>query len=276
MSTIVTIAAGDLISNSRADLNTNFTNLNSDKIETSVLDTDTALAANLDLKVATQKAVKTYIDTSGGANASTTARGVVEEATQAEVDAKTAAGGTGARLFINPSTTLNNISKLAASGASGSVTNTTDETTVMSVSVPANTLSTSNALRATLFVSNFNYAATEATLTVRAKYGATTLATIILDPSGAASTAAERGVIAFTLIANAATNAQTGILQIDLSKDNLDPDSAVQVTFAKALATGTATEDSTGALNIILTVQWATVSTNNDFDYRGYVIERLV
>jgi len=40
----------------------------------------------------------------GASNASTTVKGIVEEATQAEVDAGTAAGGTGARNFINPST----------------------------------------------------------------------------------------------------------------------------------------------------------------------------
>lgn len=62
MSTIVTIGSGDLISNSRSDLNTNFSNLNTDKMETSVLDTDTSLAANSDSKVATQKATKTYVD----------------------------------------------------------------------------------------------------------------------------------------------------------------------------------------------------------------------
>lgn len=39
----------------------------------------------------------------GSPNASTTAKGIVEEATQAEVDAGTATGGTGARLFVNPS-----------------------------------------------------------------------------------------------------------------------------------------------------------------------------
>lgn len=66
MSTIVTIGAGDLISNSRADINTNFANLNSDKVETSVIDTDTALAANSDSKVPSQKAVKTYIDATAG------------------------------------------------------------------------------------------------------------------------------------------------------------------------------------------------------------------
>lgn len=44
-------------------------------------------------------------------NASTSAAGIVEEATQAEVDAGTAAGGTGARLFVNPSTLSVNGSK---------------------------------------------------------------------------------------------------------------------------------------------------------------------
>ena len=102
MSTITTIASGDLISTSRTTINTNLSNLNTDKMETSVLDTDTTLAANSDLKVASQKAVKTYIDTSGGANASETVRGIVEEATDAEVTAGTATGATGAKLFVTP------------------------------------------------------------------------------------------------------------------------------------------------------------------------------
>lgn len=106
MSTITTIAASDLITNSRTDINNNFANLNTDKIETSYLDTDTTLAANSDSKIATQKAVKAYVDAGGNVNASTTARGIVEEATVAEIGAGTAAGGTGARLFMNPSSTV--------------------------------------------------------------------------------------------------------------------------------------------------------------------------
>lgn len=102
MSTITTIQGTDVISTSRAVINTNFSNLNTDKIETSYLDTDTALAANSDTKIPSQKAVKTYIDTSGGANASETVRGIVEEATDAEVAAGTATGGTGAKLFVTP------------------------------------------------------------------------------------------------------------------------------------------------------------------------------
>lgn len=66
MATIVTIQSSDLITNSRADFNTNFANLNSDKVETSVIDTDTTLAANSDAKLPSQKAVKAYVDANAG------------------------------------------------------------------------------------------------------------------------------------------------------------------------------------------------------------------
>jgi hypothetical protein len=52
-------------------------------------------------------ATKRYVDgvvTGGAADANTTTKGLVEEATQAEIAAGTAAGGTTARLFTNPST----------------------------------------------------------------------------------------------------------------------------------------------------------------------------
>jgi hypothetical protein len=65
MSTLATIQATDQITSSRTDINDNFTALNTDKIETSVLDTDTALAADSDAKIATQKAVKAYVDALG-------------------------------------------------------------------------------------------------------------------------------------------------------------------------------------------------------------------
>jgi hypothetical protein len=102
MATITTINGSDLPSNSRADINTNFANLNTDKIETSVIDTDTALAANSDAKLPSQKAVKAYVDAGGNVNASETTKGIVEEATDAEVTAGTATGGTGAKLFVTP------------------------------------------------------------------------------------------------------------------------------------------------------------------------------
>ncbi len=72
MATITTILSTDAPSNSRAVINTNFSNLNTDKIETSVLDTSGTLAANSDSKVATQKATKTYVDTQVATNAAPT------------------------------------------------------------------------------------------------------------------------------------------------------------------------------------------------------------
>lgn len=102
MATITDILDSDLISASNEVINTNFDNLNSDKIETSYLDTDTALTANSDVKIPTQKAVKAYVDSGGQANASETVRGLVEEATAGEVAAGTATGATGAKLFITP------------------------------------------------------------------------------------------------------------------------------------------------------------------------------
>lgn len=100
MSTLVTINATDTLANSRSNLNGNFTALNTDKIETSVIDTDGTLAANSDSRIPSQKAVKTYF----GTNAATDTKGVVEVATQAETDAGTATGGTGAKLAVTPET----------------------------------------------------------------------------------------------------------------------------------------------------------------------------
>jgi hypothetical protein len=102
MSSITEILGGDLISDSREDINNNFEALNDEKIETSTLDTDTTLAANSDTKIATQKAVRAFVLSGGQANASETERGLVEEATDGEVTAGTATGSTGAKLFVTP------------------------------------------------------------------------------------------------------------------------------------------------------------------------------
>jgi len=114
MASITTINSGDLITDSRADINNNFDNLNTDKIETSVIDTDTTLAADSDAKLPSQKAVKAYVDAGGNVNASTTARGIVEVATDAEVTAGTATGTTGASLTISPETLATRLTTLLA------------------------------------------------------------------------------------------------------------------------------------------------------------------
>lgn len=130
MASITTINSGDLITDSRGDINNNFTNLNSDKIETSTLDTDTTLAANSDAKIPSQKAVKAYVDSGGNVNASETSKGIVEEATDAEVTAGTATGATGAKLIITPEKLATRLASLNAfgDGSDGVVTISTPTT----------------------------------------------------------------------------------------------------------------------------------------------------
>lgn len=59
------------------------------------------------ITTANQFATKAYVDgvaVAGAPNASSTVKGIVQEATQAQVLAKTAAGSTGAELYVNPLT----------------------------------------------------------------------------------------------------------------------------------------------------------------------------
>lgn len=95
MSSITTINATDLITDSRAVINTNFSNLNTDKIETSYLDTDTTLAANSDVKIPSQKAVKAYVDAGGSADRNAALAGLsgtTPSATNKFVDARALMG----------------------------------------------------------------------------------------------------------------------------------------------------------------------------------------
>lgn len=121
MSTVITtIQPTDQITNSRTDLNNNFASLNTNKIETSVIDTDPSLTANSDANIPSQKAVKAYVDAGGNVNASTSSKGIVQEATSADVVARTGTGSTGARLFVNPSV-LSSVLKFGGTGADGAL-----------------------------------------------------------------------------------------------------------------------------------------------------------
>jgi hypothetical protein len=108
MATITTLVGSDGITtaNSMTKINANFSNLNSDKVETSVISTDSTFASASDAKVASQLATKLYVDSGGNQNASETTRGIVEEATDAEVTAGSSTGSTGAKLFITPTKLL--------------------------------------------------------------------------------------------------------------------------------------------------------------------------
>ena len=116
MSTIITLVGTDGITsaNSMTKINANFEALNDEKIETSVLSTDSTFASASDLKIPSQLATKLYVDAGGNVNASEITKGIVEEATDAEVTAGTATGGTGAKLVVTPAKLLTYLASTAA------------------------------------------------------------------------------------------------------------------------------------------------------------------
>lgn len=282
MSTLTTINGGDGISPSRTVINANFAALNNEKIETSVLDVDTALTANSDLKVATQKAVKAYVDAGGNVNASETTRGIVEEATDAEVTAGTATGGTGAKLFVTPTKLATRIDalkrsrKITASGASVNVADSTaTETNVFSTSISASLLGTSNAIRIKLYVSNYTTTDSASdTLTIRLKYGATTITSFVLA-NNATINSNLTGIIEGILFANASASAQTGNLNFFLTVNDVAANTTLAGKTVAGLVTGTATENSATALNLIVSAQWASATSANDFFVTGYTVELI-
>ena len=282
MATIITLNAGDQITNSRADINTSLANLNSDKMETSVLDTDTSLAANSDAKVATQKAVKTYIDTAGGANASETVRGIVEEATDAEVTAGTATGGTGAKLFVTPAKLATRLTavapKVEIDTTDVTVTNGAGaENTMITAAIPANTLGTNSAIRYTAYFSNLSSGGGEY-FTLRVKYGGTTFASFTENPSGITITGS--GEVTGMIVADGATNLQKAYANLDVMQTTFNGEDAGSATVVTSKLHGYTGNmalaiDSTASQNLVITLEYSGTNGGNDATCEFMVVEAI-
>lgn len=229
-------------------------------------------------------------------DASTTVKGVVEIADTSEITAGTSTGGTGAVLVVPASavgaagaykivqydssgklpavdgSNLTNIpgSKLAISLTPVTVTTTLTETTIATIAVPANTLGTANAIKGRLIVSTMQLDASSSTaLIIRMKYGSTTVCTYNIADA-ASSTGAKSGFIDFNLMANASTSAQTGNIGVTFGDSSDDTFHTIA-----GLTTGTATEDSTGALNLVITVQFANNTSGNNITMASYIAEKV-
>lgn len=285
MATITTLAGTDGITaaNSMAKINTNFSNLNADKIETSAIDTDTSLAANSDSKIPSQKAIKTYVDTQGGANASETVRGVVEEATDAEVTAGTSIGATGAKLVITPAklaTYLPTVisGKIEVDATEITVSNTNVETTLFDCTVPANTLSTNNAIRVTIYLSDFQCNSAGA-LTIRLKYGGTTVASTVMTTTGATSSNIDLNgaLITGLIVGDGATNVQKGFIMFVGGDGVLEDDNLASVDGEKGIGggNGTGAVDSTSAQTLLVSVQWGATAAANTVTAEAWIVEKI-
>lgn len=174
----------------------------------------------------------------------------------------------------NPLATLAAVTVLDRDVTSQEVVNTAVETTVYTFSVPANTLSTNRTLRLHMSGSQLNNSGVTRTLTIRIKYGATTL----YDSSGMSlSTNGFRRAIEATLNLTAAnaTGAQRSDCILNISGTDA-------VAGAGKLVVGdfqanhiTVAEDSTTALTLEITAQHQVADANISFIIENAMLELL-
>jgi hypothetical protein len=160
---------------------------------------------------------------------------------------------------------------VSASAADVTVTGTTAETNLYQVSIPANTLGTSNVLKMTLHVQDLDLGVDTRTTAIVAKYGSTAIGSFSYQPPAGGTTVNGEGTIVATLMANGATNAQVGILETHAYESTGLFSTGLEETLQKAF--GTATENSTTALNFTVTAQHN--NNGNNIVIRGAILELI-
>jgi LysM repeat protein len=150
----------------------------------------------------------------------------------------------------------NNVKRLATINTV-TVAATTAETTVMTATVPGGVLGTNGVITGKLFVTNLDINVTQ-TLTVRLKYGSTTLVSQTVSTDGSNETG-QIGTIEFSLVASGSTSAQRGLLHQRIGQPGSDISDLYDMS--NRMTTGTATENSTGNLTFSITVQPSSATT---------------
>lgn len=158
----------------------------------------------------------------------------------------------------------NGSSLLYKSGTRVDVTNDATERTILTYSVPGGTLGTNNALKVIIQARIIQFIAS--TLTIRFKYGSTTMLTI--SAIQGVTTVDKSTDLWFLLTANGSTNAQ----RVSGRADMQDTSGAI---YSRWNQEGTATEDSTTSKTLEITVQWNTTSTSVEYDQSWAGIQLL-
>ncbi len=124
--------------------------------------------------------------------------------------------------------------------------------TLWSVSIPANALGTGNGYEVVIPIQNLDLEQNSArTMTFAIKYGSTEIASFTLTAAGAGDIVNMGGTLTASIFADAATNAQIGFISGSFTGSSSD----IAIANASGGAgDGTATEDSTGALTLSVTV----------------------
>ena len=160
----------------------------------------------------------------GGTGQTTFTKGDILVATSTSVLAKLAVGIDGQVFSSNSSTASgvqwinNSAPKVAVSGSVRTIVNPQNETSIFSVSIPASTLGTNNAIRSTVYVDRFDIASGD-NIVIRARYGVNLVSSIYCGLGS--PTTSLMGKIEHVLFATNTLTTQGGELLIDLRGKNL-------------------------------------------------------
>lgn len=164
--------------------------------------------------------------------------------------------------------------KLAVNTTPVTIASSAVEATILggTIAIPANTLGTNNAIRFNVLVSNFQLDAGD--VYIKLKYGATTIGQVAVLSDTLAAT---KGIISGYIVADGATNAQKGFLNVGITNQDVEASGAANVNISKLLGsiTGTATEDSTTSLNLDVTVEFSSASATNTITTQAIVVEKI-
>jgi hypothetical protein len=139
-----------------------------------------------------------------------------------------------------------------------SVASTTTETDLFSYTVPANTLGTDNILDFKIYCQELEFTSGQSA-TFRLKYGSTTIASKVLSASNIGNC---DGIIQGMIGASGATNSQYGVFNGNFHRD--DSYQGANTRAGEFSQDGTASEDSTGALDLKVTVQFSNSGASDE------------
>lgn len=146
----------------------------------------------------------------------------------------------------------------------------TSENTIYSEAIPAGTLSTNNAIKFKVLFSDFGLSnSPDEIKTIRLKYGSTTIATVVADIGSNPADLSFDGIyLEGWVIANNATNAQKGQLEIFSGFGDVDGSNFINADY------GTSAIDSTITQNLVITIQ-SNVAGTASVTAEAIVIEKI-
>lgn len=215
----------------------------------------------------------------GGTGQTMYTKGDILVAQGPSVLSKLAVGTDGQVLLANSSVATgvmwgtNTSPKVATFASLVSATQTTTETSIFSVSIPASTLGTSNALRVKMFVDSLSVGAVSDALTFRANYGSTSMATIIVSSLQSSYTVA--GEVRIDVIANSALTSQRIYMETDLYRSVTPYNANSSFVGMKTYVSNPVAIDAGATANLGFTANWNASTAGTGLNIRGYTVERI-